>query len=231
MTSRGWQILQVDYASNSKLRYVLTGVDVVISTVSGQAELNLIAAAAQVKVRRFIPSEFEGAPSKRALSNLPDRGNNSSLALLQQYGIEHTTFVCGVFYERFAPGGMAGFQLGQGTYIDKEGEYLLNIRSMEAEIPHLGNGQNSFLCMTSAQDVAQAVVVALDLPQWPREFRLSGDRFSITQLVGIAEFVFGRRHSTLSNWFIRCLPILFRPELQKELSYLGLPKQTCRDRW
>ncbi|WEW56831.1 hypothetical protein PRK78_002286 [Emydomyces testavorans] len=194
LISKGWQVLQVDYANNSKLRYALTGVDVVISTISGLAETALITAAAQVKVRRFIPSEFEGPPSMRTLSKLPDRGNNASLSLLQQYGIEYTIFTCGVFYERFAPGGMAAFQLGRGTYIDKEGEYVLNIRSMKAELPYLSDGRDSMLCMTSAQDVAQAVVAALDLTRWPTEFRMFGDRMSIANLVCIAENVFGREY-------------------------------------
>nr|KMM66734.1 hypothetical protein CPAG_03072 [Coccidioides posadasii RMSCC 3488] len=191
LVSRGWQVLEVDYYNNSKLRYMLTGVDVVISTISGPAEASLITAAAQVNVRRFIPSEFEGPPSKRTISKLPDRGNCQSLSLLQQYEMEYTIFTCGVFYERLAPGGMAAFQLGKGTYIDKEGEYLINIPSMETEVPHLSDGQDSMICMTSAQDVARAVVAALDLPRWPREFRMFGDRMSLTGLVGTVESVFG----------------------------------------
>ncbi|EER27053.1 hypothetical protein D8B26_002684 [Coccidioides posadasii str. Silveira] len=196
LVSRGWQVLEVDYYNNSKLRYMLTGVDVVISTISGPAEASLITAAAQVNVRRFIPSEFEGPPSKRTISKLPDRGNCQSLSLLQQYEMEYTIFTCGVFYERLAPGGMAAFQLGKGTYIDKEGEYLINIPSMETEVPHLSDGQDSMICMTSAQDVARAVVAALDLPRWPREFRMFGDRMSLTGLVGTVESVFGCEFKT-----------------------------------
>ncbi|EEP79746.1 predicted protein [Uncinocarpus reesii 1704] len=192
LVSKGWQVLEVDYANNSKLRYTLTGVDVVISTISGQAETALITAAAQVNVRRFMPSEFEGPPSLRSFSSLPDRGNSTSISLLQQYGMEYTVFTCGVFYERFAPGGMAAFQIGQGTRIDREGEYLINLRSMTAEIPYLSDGRNSFICMTSAQDVARAVVAAIDLPRWPTEIRMFGDRVSLTGLVGIVERVSGQ---------------------------------------
>ncbi|KMU74034.1 hypothetical protein CISG_10252 [Coccidioides immitis RMSCC 3703] len=91
---------------------------------------------------------------------------------------------------------MAAFQLGKGTYIDKEGEYLINIPSMETEVPHLSDGQDSMICMTSAQDVARAVVAALDLPRWPREFRMFGDRMSLTGLVGTVESVFGCEFKT-----------------------------------
>ncbi|KAI1915123.1 hypothetical protein LOZ61_001798 [Ophidiomyces ophidiicola] len=192
LASKGWQVLQVDYREYSKICYALKGVDVVISTVSGQAEHALIAAAAQVKVRRFIPSEFEGSPSRRPDSKLPDRGNATSLSLLQQSGMEYTVFTCGIFYERFAPGGMAAFQLGRGSYIDQEGEYLINVRSMKADIPYLSDGRNSVVCMTSAQDVARAVVAALDLPRWPTEFTMYGERTYLTNLVGIVETVFSR---------------------------------------
>jgi hypothetical protein len=186
---KGWQVLKVDYNNSEDLRYGLTGVDTVISTISGQAELNLIDAAAHVHVRRFIPSEFEGPPSQRPACEMLDRGNRQSLARLQHYktyGMDYAVFVCGIFYERFAPGGMAGLQIGHGTWISGEGEYLMNIREKRAYVPY-NAGQHVYICMTSAQDVARFVVAALDLPHWPTEFRVCGDRVSARDVVRAAE--------------------------------------------
>jgi hypothetical protein len=45
--------------------------------------------------------------------------------------------------------------------------------------------------MTSAQDVARAVVVSLDLTSWPKVFQLRGDRLTVEHVVGIAEQVRG----------------------------------------
>ncbi|PGH00945.1 hypothetical protein GX51_05494 [Blastomyces parvus] len=200
LAAKGWQILKVDYSSSS-LRYALTGIDTVISTISGEAEIALIDAAAHVHVRRFVPSEFEGPPSMRPAGNVLDRGNANSLARLQyyeQYGMQYAVFACGIFYERFAPGGMAAFQLGKGTYIDGEGDYLINVRTMKAEIPYFNIlGAPVVVCMTSAQDLARYIVAALDLPQWTTEFRVCGSRMTLGDIVREAEIVRGAQFEKL----------------------------------
>ncbi|KKZ68373.1 hypothetical protein EMCG_05959 [[Emmonsia] crescens] len=195
LTAKGWQVLKVDYANSNNLQYVLTGIDTVISTISGEAEIALIDAAAHLHVRRFAPSEFEGLPSMRPAANVLDRGNTNSLARLQyhaQYGMQYAVFACGIFYERFAPGGMAALQLGKGTYIDGEGGYLMNIRTMKAEIPYFNAlGEPVCMCMTSAQDLARYIVAALDLPQWATEFRVYGERMVLGDVVKEAEIMRG----------------------------------------
>lgn len=177
--------------------------DTVISTISGQAQIALIDAAAQVHVRRFVPSEFEGRPAMRPPSDILDRGKKAALSRLQyyrDYGMEYTVFVCGVFYERFAPGGMAAFQIGHGTYVAGEGDYLMDIRKMTAQIPYYDPlGQEVHICMTSAQDVARFVVAALDLPQWPTEFRMRGERMALDDVVRTAEIMRGEL-MTSSQW-------------------------------
>lgn len=72
MTARGWQVFQVVYSNMSDLRYMLTGVDTVISTVKGEAQLALIDAAAGARVRRFVPAEFEGSPTARLTDDVFD---------------------------------------------------------------------------------------------------------------------------------------------------------------
>lgn len=104
----------------------------------------------------------------------------------------YTVFVCGIFYEHFAPGGLASLQLGRGTNISEEGGYVMDIRNRKAHIPfYNNNGQLVHICMTSAEDVARFLVAALDLPQWPTEFRIQGDRMSVSEIVEIAETMRG----------------------------------------
>jgi nucleoside-diphosphate-sugar epimerase len=111
----------------------------------------------------------------------------------REYGMEYAVFVCGVFYERFAPGGMAAFQIGHSTYVAGEGDYLMNIRNRRAEIPYYdSSGQEVSICMTSAQDVARFVVAALDLPQWPSEFRMLGERMALGDIIKVAEIMLGQ---------------------------------------
>ena len=196
LSDRGWQVMQVDYASTNGLRFVLSGIDTVLSTVSGNSQIALIDAAASMNVRRFVPAEFEGQPSRRPAEDVLDRGKAASLERLQyhqQWGMEYCVFVCGILYERFAPGGMGAFHIGNGCGAAEEGEYIMNVRTMKAEIPHYDTaGQIVHLCITSAHDLAKYVVAALDLPMWPTEFRLQGERLSAYDIVRVAEAMRGK---------------------------------------
>ncbi|KAI9843315.1 MAG: hypothetical protein M1838_002686 [Thelocarpon superellum] len=195
LESRGFQVLVVNYADEVQLRYALQGVDTVVSTVSGDPQLRLIDAAVNTGVRRFAPAEFEGPPHLRPLDNRLDRGQQAALDRLQFYAgqIESTVFACGVFYERFAPGGMAALGLGLGSGISREGDFLMNIRLARAQIPHQGlTNQPVYVGMTSAQDVARFVVKALDLSQWSPELWMQGDRLTPWEVVRQAELLRGR---------------------------------------
>ncbi|KAJ9266187.1 hypothetical protein DTO195F2_1302 [Paecilomyces variotii] len=195
LSTKGWQVIQVNYSNDQDLRYKLTGIDMVISTIHGQAQLALIDAAAHVHVQRFVPAEFEGLPALRPQSDILDRGKTAALNKLAQYrpyGMEYAVFACGVFYERFAPGGMAASQLGQSIYAAGEGDYVMDIRSMVARIPYFDSaGREVRICLTSAQDVARFVVAALELPEWPTEFTMCGERMTLNDVVGVAEHMMG----------------------------------------
>lgn len=186
---------QVDYSNAADLRFKLAGVDTVISTISGNPQLSLIDAAAAAHVRRFVPSEFGGPPSLRPQNDLLDQGRRAAILRLHQHeasGMRFTIFTCGVLYERFGPGGMAASQIGLHSHIAREGEYLMDFRRRRAQIPYSGNsGQPAMVCLTSAHDVARFIVAALDLPSWPREFRLRGERMSVRDIVAVAEAVQG----------------------------------------
>lgn len=185
----------VDYSDLNSLEHALAGIDIIISTVSGPSQLALIKASVNAGVRRFAPAEFEGLPSLRQNNDPLDRGRASALAYLDHYHsyFEATTvFVCGVLYERFQPGGLAAGRIGASTGVVQEGNYILDLRYMSAQIPAYDSTNHaSYVCMTAAQDVARLVVAALDMPTWPAEFRMCGERIKVYDLVSIARSVRG----------------------------------------
>ncbi|RMZ76256.1 hypothetical protein DV737_g4877, partial [Chaetothyriales sp. CBS 132003] len=186
----GWQVLVVDYNNATDLKFKLAGVDTVISTVNGNAQLNLIDAAASAHVRRFVPSEFGGPPIKRPEGDPLDNKQRAAIVRLSQlesHGMSYTVFTCGVLYERFAPGGMSSSQIGVNSAIGKEGKYMLDIRQRRAQLPYnTPDGHSAKICLTGARDVAQFVVAAMGQPSWPHEFRMRGEQMNVSELVSEA---------------------------------------------
>ena len=193
LTARGWQVLVTDYTDAPGLTFDLAGIDTVISTISGNAQLALIDAAVQANVRRFAPAEFEGLPSRRPIPDALDRGRRAALERLQQYQVQmqYCVFVCGIFYERFAPGGMIASRVGRGSGIGGEGDFVMNVRQMKACIPHSSNGRPAPVCITSVQDVGRFVAAAVGMSQWPTELRMCGERTDFSTLVHTAESMRG----------------------------------------
>ncbi|RMD44606.1 hypothetical protein DV735_g508, partial [Chaetothyriales sp. CBS 134920] len=191
LTSKGWQVLVVDYNNTEDLKFKLAGAHTVISTVSGTAQLNLIDAAASVDVRRFVPSEFGGPPTLRPEGDPLDNQHRAAILKLLQLesrGMSFTVFTCGILYERFAPGGSSSSQIAVNSAMGKEGKYILDIRQRRAQLPYNTlEGRSAKICLTGARDVAHCIVSALDHPSWPREFRVRGARMSLRQLILEAE--------------------------------------------
>jgi hypothetical protein len=164
------------------------GIDTVISTVTGTPQLRLIEAAVQCRVRRFAPAEFEGQPGLRGQNAVLDRGKTAALALLEYYQghIQYTVFVCGILYERFSVNGMLSHHMGASTGYGNEGDYITNPRNMTALAPIYDAAHNlSYICLTSAHDVAQFVTRALDMPTWPLEMSMFGERMTVHALVEV----------------------------------------------
>ena len=204
-------MLVTDYSNGPALIFDLAGIDTVISTISGNAQLSLIDAAMQAHVRRFAPAEFEGLPSLRPIPDALDRGRRAALERLQQcqaHGMQYCVFICGIFYERFAPGGMITSNIGRGSGISGEGDYLMNIREMQAQIPYGPNGRPASVCITSVQDVGRLVAAAVGMPQWPTEVRMCGERTDFSSLVRTAELMRGIC-SSQQTAFIYFLTTLF----------------------
>ncbi|KAF2865163.1 hypothetical protein BDV95DRAFT_507945 [Massariosphaeria phaeospora] len=195
LISQGYQCQVVDYNDPASIQHSLMGVDTVISTVTGNAQLRLIEAAVACRVRRFAPAEFEGQPSLRAQNDLLDRGRGAALALLQHYHgyIQSTVFICGIFYERFSVNGMRSHRIGANTGYGNEGDYILDARNMTALAPVYDSSQNlASLCLTSALDVGRFVVKSLDMATWPQEMTLCGDRMTVNALVDLVQTCRGR---------------------------------------
>lgn len=167
------------------MKFALRGIDTVVSTVTGRNQIELIKAALSVRVRRFAPAEFEGPPQLRSANDPLDRGRTVALQWLAHYSqaIESTRFVCGILYERFQPGGLQQSQIGLNSSFSGEGDYIINCRSLDAQVPDSEDSPQVAICMTAAQDVAKFVTKAIDLPQWPAELRMCGQRVLVKDLV------------------------------------------------
>ena len=192
----------VDYSNGPDLEFNLAGVNVVISTISGASQLALIDAAFRVGVQRFAPAEFEGRPSLRPAQDALDRGRRGALERLHQYqplGMQYCVFICGIFYERFAPGGMIASNIGRKSGISGEGDYVLNVRRMKAQIPHDADGRPATVCITSAQDVGRFVAASVGMSHWPSELRMCGERINLSNLVRVAEVMRGNSLRSASS--------------------------------
>ena len=179
--STSYPMMIVSYTDETGLIYTLSGVDLVISFVSGNDQLLLIDASLKAGVARFVPAEFGISPETRGQYSALDRGQKLAQIRLRDHvaeGMEYTIILCGVLYERLGPGGLANFNLGHVQGPNGEGDFLLDMRSMAAQIPHNRTGGPAMLCLSSAQDVARAIVAALDVPNWPHVFRFQGERMN-----------------------------------------------------
>lgn len=78
---------------------------------------------------------------------------------------------------------------------------MLDCARMSAEIPAYGptNQPNVTICMTSVRDVAKFVTKAIDLPTWPNELRMSGERVNVQNLALLVQRV-KSKISTTNTW-------------------------------
>ncbi|OAA60750.1 isoflavone reductase family protein [Cordyceps fumosorosea ARSEF 2679] len=193
-TAVGIQVHVVDYHNKDLLQFALSGIDLVISTISGQEQLNLINAACHGRVSYFVPSEFEGPLNKRppARQDPLDRGSSAALTLLRQWSdtkprFKWTVFSCGIFMERFHPYGLAAsLGIGNGEGVGAVGSYVADINAGIADyVPKDARGSSVKVCMTSVYDLVRFIIAAIDLgpSSWPTEFTMRGDKMSLDDLV------------------------------------------------
>ncbi|KAI5793171.1 hypothetical protein EDC01DRAFT_88042 [Geopyxis carbonaria] len=208
------EVVQVDYSVHVKLHRALLNVHTLISTIShSEPQLALIDACLTAGVLRFVPAEFEGDLDSRPLAAVKDpdspfshRDRFDVLDRLREerHRIESTIFVCGLFYERFAPGGLKGSGIcASEGFMKNEADYLLNYRN--ATIPALpmssktkkdnGDQHEVIACFTAAKDVGKFVAKALGMEKWPAQLRCYGERMRLLDVIEIAEKVKGKKFS------------------------------------
>jgi hypothetical protein len=105
-----------------------------------------------------------------------------------------TIFTCGVFYERFARGGLRSLGIGASSNVYFQGSYLMDVELSTAEVVEQDtHGRPINVSLTSVYDVARFLVAALDLDiqTWPNEFRMQGDRRTVAEIIQWAESVKG----------------------------------------
>jgi len=74
---------------------------------------------------------------------------------------------------------------------------------MTATVPGYDSAGNlSFLCMTSAYDVGRFVVKSLEMPSWPPELSMCGERMSVSSLINTVQ---ASRGTFLSLFVLRPL--------------------------
>lgn len=189
----------VTYNNADSLQFALRGIDTVVSTVTGPNQIQLIKAAVASKARRFAPAEFEGQPHRRPVNDPLDRSRTNALDWLRHFqgSIEYTVFVCGIFYERFQPGGLPRALIARKTGYHAEGSYILDCANMSAELPVYGTSSQPDvkICMTAIKDVARFVTKAIDLATWPAELRMCGDRMTVQNLASLVEQLKSRSSS------------------------------------
>ncbi|KAI0454997.1 isoflavone reductase [Xylaria acuta] len=181
------QVAIVDYHNLETLQFVLQGVDLIISTISGAEQLNLIDAARRARVRTFVPSEFEGSLSHRPGNDPFDNGSSTAISQLKHwlssrhYQMNYTVFSCGIFYERFGMGGLRTYNMGGTCRLPNQGDFLIDVGLGTAELPDTNSqGRQIQITLTSAHDVARFVAAAVELgiDNWPREFKMRGARIT-----------------------------------------------------
>jgi hypothetical protein len=86
--------------------------------------------------------------------------------------------------------------IGASTSVAYQGSYLVDIGEGTAEaVEYNMAGQPIFVSMTSVNDVARFLVAAIELGlhDWPGEFRMSGDRRTVSEILSWSEAVRGGR--------------------------------------
>ena len=92
------KVIQVDYSNDESIKHALTGVDVVISTISGSAlsvQGKIAAAAKEVDVKLFVPSDFGGITEGETEGLFGEKSNIQGQ--LRALGVPYAIFYTGPF--------------------------------------------------------------------------------------------------------------------------------------
>jgi uncharacterized protein YbjT (DUF2867 family) len=99
------KVVRVDYSNDGSIKHALTGVEVVISTISGEAldvQGKIAAAAKEAGVKLFIPSDFGNVTEGETEGMFGAKANIQTQ--LKELGIPYVVFYTGPFADYvFAP--------------------------------------------------------------------------------------------------------------------------------
>ena len=133
------KVIKVDYKDNNAIKKALTGQDIVISAVGGNAffdkfDHTLIEAAVEVGVKWFIPSEFTADVSHSQFGSIPFMAPKvESIELLKKYQsrIAHTFITTGGFLDWGLDIGFLGFDIPNHTAtLYDEGKYSVSATTL-----------------------------------------------------------------------------------------------------
>ncbi|GME35598.1 uncharacterized protein BGW36DRAFT_414534 [Neofusicoccum parvum] len=171
-------VVVVDYSSPSSIAQVLreNEIDTIISTAGvytdelAEVQFRLIDAAVQCgTVKRNYPLSYSV-------------NKNMIIEKLEQTSLEFTRFIIGTFMDYYGHPHAPTYLLMMAVGIDVE--------NAVAALPGDGNVPVTF---TYSADVGKFVAAALDLPQWPTESFMAGDKLTFNEMVKLAEKARGRK--------------------------------------
>jgi hypothetical protein len=170
------KVIQVDYSNDESIRRALTGVEVVISTISGEAldvQGKIAAAAKEVDVKLFVPSDFGGITEGATEGLFGAKANIQSQ--LKALGIPYAVFYTGPFADYIWSSYVIRVLWPFHPINHTVKRFLdLDVTSGKVSVGGDGNGQISF---TSRTDIAR--YVSYVLTQLPPE-QLKNRTFTIT---------------------------------------------------
>lgn len=150
-----------------------------------KSQLALIAAAKEVGVQRFAPSEY-------AIRNYRDwdlyAGKIPVWEATKASGMEYTQFTCGIFMNTLGTGTPRGETEALGGL--RPWTFVINMKAGTADLPGDGNGKLKF---TRTQDIGRFVAAALDLEKWEEEMGMVGTTASYNEVIGAIEKVTRRK--------------------------------------
>ncbi|EXM18948.1 hypothetical protein RAB80_001826 [Fusarium oxysporum f. sp. vasinfectum] len=180
----------VDYSDVNSLTSLLESeqVGTVISMLpidndeSGQAQLNLIAAAERSTcTKRFLPSEFGMVYTKDNIAHVPSyQWKLKAVDALEKTNLEFSLVSIGLFLDYWAAPRIPTHIRAANIIIDPENN--------AAVIP--GDG-NTPLVFTHSTDAAKFTVALLNLPDWKRRYAIITNRMTLNEAVRLAEEVKG----------------------------------------
>ena len=185
---KGVEIVAVDYSNHALLVKELQGVHTVIVCLisinesSVHAQINLLNACLEAKVKRFAPSEWAGISEENTVIQIYRELKVPVMEKVRASGIEYTLFTNGVLMEYFASPQRASASLPPE---------IIGVDFNKSEANITGTGDEPF-CVTLAEDVGRFVAAALELDRWEERSMMIGSRVTWNELVRLGEKIRGK---------------------------------------